>query len=206
MFMSLPATTFLRRSLGVRHPFFADLSHSQAGAHSHSPDDSVLLPSHTSPPVSPRCKSATPALAAIIGSISLLGRMASGHFFDEKTRQAIDQAFSNVTLSNETLHSHANKLLGVYDDPSLAALNTPRWASRIAQVSAKVPIFTATRFFHSLYQTADDLGLTSGKRYVSAAICTCAGDAFCGTDPKAIAERLAELASAWAAFVLWPST
>ncbi|KAI0801456.1 hypothetical protein C8Q74DRAFT_1365055 [Fomes fomentarius] len=54
-----------------------------------------------------------------------------------------------------------------------------------------------------MYQIADELDLVSGKRYVSAAICASADHAV-ASGGTTLVQALEQLASAWAAYLLWP--
>ncbi|TFY66162.1 hypothetical protein EVG20_g4926 [Dentipellis fragilis] len=58
-----------------------------------------------------------------------------------------------------------------------------------------------------MYRTASDLNLTSGARYVSAAVCACA--ALAAGEPKdsrseRLAAELSGLGGTWVAYMLWP--
>ncbi|KAH9830892.1 uncharacterized protein C8Q71DRAFT_783597 [Rhodofomes roseus] len=136
-------------------------------------------------------------------------RLSHAQVLSERFRQAVERLSEDDTLTDDTLHSNAEAHLEVLDDPSLGHLDTPAWVHRVGRYATQgTPQLTVTRLFNTMYQTADELGLASGKRYVSAAICTCASDTH-GLrvgEPQAqsLAQRLSRLASAWIAFMLWP--
>ena len=123
--------------------------------------------------------------------------------------QAVDNFVCDVTVPDTTLYSRAQQYLDVFNETN-DAQHCPKWAERIHQAFSHRPPFTTPRFFNTLYQVADELGLTAGRRYVSAAICVCAehaarADAPAGPDERAALVRaLHELSSTWAAFLLWP--
>ena len=123
--------------------------------------------------------------------------------------QAVDNLIRDVTICDTSLYSRAQQYLDVFNE-SNHVQHLPAWAERIHKMSSYRPPFTTPRFFDTLYQVADELGLVAGRRYVSAAICVCAehaarADAPAGPDERAaLAQAVHELSSTWAAFLLWP--
>ena len=123
--------------------------------------------------------------------------------------QAVDNLIRDVIVPDTTLYSRAQQYLNVFNE-SNSLQHSPTWAERIYEAAPHRPPFTTPRFFDTLYQVADELGLVAGWRYVSAAICVCAehaarADAPAGPDARAALVRaLHELSSTWAAFLLWP--
>ncbi|KAM5539557.1 hypothetical protein V8D89_006666 [Ganoderma adspersum] len=123
--------------------------------------------------------------------------------------RAVDNLIRDVTVPDTTLHSRAQQCLEAFNE-SNHVQHCPSWAERIHKASSYPPPFTTPRFFNTMYQVADELGLVAGRRYVSAAICVCAehatrADAATGPDERAALVRaLHELSSTWAAFLLWP--
>ena len=123
--------------------------------------------------------------------------------------QAVDNLIRDVIVPDTTLYSRAQQYLNVFNE-SNSLQHSPTWAERIYEAAPHRPPFTTPRFFDTLYQVADELGLVAGRRYVSAAICVCAehaarADAPAGPDARAALVRaLHELSSTWAAFLLWP--
>ena len=122
--------------------------------------------------------------------------------------EAADALTQDPDISDDTLYTHAIQYLDVLAASDSAQLSGPSWAERIQKVIPEIPAFSTLRLFQALYYTADELGLASGKRYVSATICACGdrvtlaavGDA---TKPDLV-QALDDVSSIWAAFVLWP--
>lgn len=112
----------------------------------------------------------------------------------------------------QNLCAQARKHLTIFDNPLYSSLDTPEWV-RHALEHAYGPLrptfrqLTVRKLLKAMCDTAEDLGLESGKRYVTAAICTCAirtGKA--EQKELELAQHLQRLTSIWAAFLLWPST
>ncbi|KAI1782441.1 hypothetical protein LXA43DRAFT_1051222 [Ganoderma leucocontextum] len=125
--------------------------------------------------------------------------------------RAVDNVLHDSDLVGDaTLHSRARHTLKVFDESGPVELcRRHKWAERIHEATPRRPIFTTRKLFDAMYQTADELSLVAGKRYVSAAICTCAdhvANAGGTSEGQAIllAEVLSQLSTIWAAFVLWP--
>lgn len=112
--------------------------------------------------------------------------------------------------SVENLYAQAQKHLKIFDNELYASLDIPEWVSRVSSHTALQPIyrgFTVRKLVDTMYRTAEDLGLEDGKKYVMAAVCSCAVEARDAEDRKLdLAERIQRLASTWAAFLLWPCT
>ena len=119
--------------------------------------------------------------------------------------EAADALMQDPHISDDTLHTRAIQYLDVLTESNPAQLNGPLWAERIQKVIPQIPAFSTLRLFQALYSTADELGLASGKRYVSATICACGTLAAVG-DPtdSDLVQALDHVSSTWAAFVLWP--
>ncbi|KAI1786282.1 hypothetical protein LXA43DRAFT_74284 [Ganoderma leucocontextum] len=125
--------------------------------------------------------------------------------------RAVDNVLHDSDLVGDaTLHSRARHTLKLFDESGPVELcRRLKWAERIHEATPRRPIFTTRKLFDAMYQTADELSLVAGKRYVSAAICTCAdhvANAGGTSEGQAtlLAEVLSQLSTIWAAFVLWP--
>ncbi|KAI1783438.1 hypothetical protein LXA43DRAFT_1125117 [Ganoderma leucocontextum] len=126
--------------------------------------------------------------------------------------RAIDNVLHDSDVVDDVLHSRARQCLEVLDTSShhdVELFNGLEWAKRIHQAAPRRPVFTAKKLFNAMYRIADELSLVAGKRYVSAAICTCAGhvaNAGGTSEEQAalLAEVLGQLSTIWAAFILWP--
>ena len=131
--------------------------------------------------------------------------------FDDAFREEVAVLTRDSTLSNTALHDDAARYLRVLAHPSSAEINQPAWVRRIQQFTRMWVMYTSSSLFNALYQTADQLGLVAGKRYVSATVCVSAMHAESAATAgsredmdRRVAEALAELATAWAAHFLWP--
>ncbi|PIL26590.1 hypothetical protein GSI_12348 [Ganoderma sinense ZZ0214-1] len=129
------------------------------------------------------------------------------------------------------LRTRAAHHLMVFDDPRYAHLDVPSWVRRAAPQVHHVRV-TVRGLIGAMCDGAAELGLADGERYVLETVCACAaGDADSmsvpvsfkteakseagerereeaetetETETEALAWRLQHLASAWAAFLLWP--
>ena len=115
--------------------------------------------------------------------------------------EAADALMQDLDISDDTLYTRAIQYLNVLTEPNSVQLNGPLWAEHIQKVIPEIPAFSTLRLFQALYYTADELGLASGKRYVSATICACGdritlaavGDA---TKPDLV-QALDDVSSTW---------
>ncbi|KAI1783451.1 hypothetical protein LXA43DRAFT_1132444, partial [Ganoderma leucocontextum] len=102
--------------------------------------------------------------------------------------------------------------LHAFDNPGHAQLelfNWPQWARHAQKATPWPTVFTTRKLFDTMYQIADEFSLAAGKRYISAAICTCADhvENASGTPEEQaalLAEVLCRLSAIWVVFVLWP--
>ena len=129
--------------------------------------------------------------------------------------QVVDALIQDASLSDDALCARAHHSLEVLAESSesnSAHLNGPPWARRIQKAIPQCPAFSTLHLLRALYFVADELGLVAGKRYVSASICVCA-DRAAAVNPQGqwtaetnlrLVGALDDLASTWAAFVLWP--
>ena len=115
------------------------------------------------------------------------------------------------------LRARAEATLKIFDEPGYAHFDIPGWAHRAAphRVFHWEHPFTVRTLIRVMRDTATDLGLTEGERYVLAAVCACADEAAAstadsersqslGAQGEALARGLQRLANAWTAFLLWP--
>ena len=124
--------------------------------------------------------------------------------------EAVDTLVRDASISDDALHARARQCLDLLTESNPAQLTGPPWAQRIQSVIPQMPAFSTLRLFNALYTTADKLRLVAGKRYVSATICACRDRTTPGAvSPDAgqwtdLVQALDDIASTWAAFVLWP--
>ncbi|KAI1783461.1 hypothetical protein LXA43DRAFT_1102486 [Ganoderma leucocontextum] len=129
----------------------------------------------------------------------------------EYTR-VINNILDDSNISDNVLHTRASQCLHAFDNPGHAQLelfNWPQWARRAQKATPWPTVFTTRKLFDAMYQIADKFSLAAGKRYVSAAICTCADHVEnTSRTPEEqaalLAEVLCRLSAIWVAFVLWP--
>ncbi|KAI1785146.1 hypothetical protein LXA43DRAFT_1100654 [Ganoderma leucocontextum] len=120
-----------------------------------------------------------------------------------------------LTPVNER-RAHVEVILSIFDDPRYAHLDLPDWVRRVTPNGAVRHGFTARKFIRVMRDTASNLSLVDGERYVLDAVCACADNdsdmssAGLGLkhspekEQEALARRLQRLASTWIAFLLWP--
>ncbi|PIL30770.1 hypothetical protein GSI_06938 [Ganoderma sinense ZZ0214-1] len=131
-------------------------------------------------------------------------------FFGDTFTRDLDLLVRDSSLSDSDLYNDAKRHLQVLVHPSFADIDQPAWVRRIQPFYGFSITYSSSKLFDALYQTADELGLASGKRYVSAAVCLCArrteteAAASLEDASKRKAEALSQLASEWIAFMLWP--
>ncbi|KAM5539563.1 hypothetical protein V8D89_006672 [Ganoderma adspersum] len=137
--------------------------------------------------------------------------------------RAVDNLIQDAAVSDSTLHSRAQCYLDVFSklNSSHGSVHPgPAWAERIHKASPLSPPFTTPNLFSAMYEVADELGLVAGRRYVSTAVCVCGEHAaradadgatggagaqnFHSGRADEVRAALHHLASAWAAFLLWP--
>ncbi|KAI1783520.1 hypothetical protein LXA43DRAFT_1102434 [Ganoderma leucocontextum] len=107
---------------------------------------------------------------------------------------------------------------GLTSSPSLllTPVNEMHWVRRVTPNGAIRHGFTVRKFIRVMRDTASNLGLVDGERYVLDAVCACADDdsdmssAGLGfkhspeKEQEALAHCLQCLVSTWIAFLLWP--
>ncbi|TBU36497.1 hypothetical protein BD309DRAFT_878286 [Dichomitus squalens] len=124
--------------------------------------------------------------------------------------ESVEELIYNSMLDDNTLYARAQKHLEFLRNFPLSYYNTPEWMQtyRTPQGERGKKLFSVLNFISAMYDTASELKLKGGKRYVSAAICACANGARASTNldvkSEALAQRLSDLASTWVAFLLWP--
>ncbi|KAA1478005.1 hypothetical protein DENSPDRAFT_845195 [Dentipellis sp. KUC8613] len=122
--------------------------------------------------------------------------------------KSVLEIISNRTLSDADLHDQAKKHLQILTRPSFESYNVPKWVARVPlPVDIDSHKFNMKNLFDAMYQTASDLKLASGARYVSAAICACATRAAEQPQEKQVeqlAAELCKLGGTWVAYMLWP--
>ena len=123
--------------------------------------------------------------------------------------EAVDTLIRDTSISDDALHARARQCLDLLTESNPGQLGGPLWARRIQTVIPQIPAFSTFRLFNALYTTADKLRLVAGKRYVSATICACRDRTIPGAvSPDGqwtnLVQALDDVASTWAAFVLWP--
>lgn len=133
----------------------------------------------------------------------------------ERLARAIGQIVADGSLGDEVLHQRALRILQVLDIPEQAFvdLNKPHWVRRIEEYDRwqRTEPFTIKSLYIAMLDVADDLHLPNGKRYVSAAICSCEDESRMvdrSEDEDSqlfkVAETLSQVASIWVAYLLWP--
>ncbi|PIL26333.1 hypothetical protein GSI_12089 [Ganoderma sinense ZZ0214-1] len=124
--------------------------------------------------------------------------------------EAVDALIQDTSLSNKALKARALRYLSLLPKDKLSG---PPWAQRIQKAIPKAAVFSTFHLFVALYAVADELKLVAGKRYVSATICACydraisaapVGSEHENQSTTNLIQALDEVASTWAAFVLWP--
>ncbi|KAA1469520.1 hypothetical protein DENSPDRAFT_835162 [Dentipellis sp. KUC8613] len=120
----------------------------------------------------------------------------------------VSDIMNTPDLSNEDLYEQANKHLKVLTLDTFEKYNTPKWITRVPlPTGTDRHKFNMAGLFDAMYQTASELNLTSGARYVSAAICACASLARSAPQEKPreqLAAELCKLGGTWVAYMLWP--
>ena len=138
--------------------------------------------------------------------------------FKHETQRLLD----DDALSDDQLYEQARTHIQVFQHPPHDIHVEPAWVSRAEQVfqtrsrEERNGGYTTEKMLNAMLTAADELGLRTGRRYVSAAICACAVEAskpsdLVGGSPSeaaVVADRLAraleELATFWVAYMLWP--
>ncbi|KAI1792813.1 hypothetical protein LXA43DRAFT_1060492 [Ganoderma leucocontextum] len=119
------------------------------------------------------------------------------------------------TQAIEALRARVDTILTVFDDPRYAHLDIPDWVHR---ATIHMPLghhFSVRNLIRAMRDTADDLGLVDGERYVLTAVCMCVDNAKSNragapgmgsleNQGEEVAPAVQHLASAWVAFLLWP--
>ncbi|OSD07482.1 hypothetical protein PYCCODRAFT_1474016 [Trametes coccinea BRFM310] len=112
---------------------------------------------------------------------------------------------------DEDLYERAQQHLSVLFMERFKRYNEPAWVENFKTT------YTTISMFNAMYDTARDLKLPSGARYVSAAVCACAAGSKEAEAERSLtdnerreaeAERLAasleKLASTWVSYMIWP--
>ncbi|KAI9059241.1 hypothetical protein FKP32DRAFT_1596592 [Trametes sanguinea] len=136
----------------------------------------------------------------------------------------------NGAASDDELFERAQGYLVVLDSPRFSAYNKAKWVESLKKAKKFETTYTTASMIRAMYDTASELRLPFGARYVSAAICAYAAgskDPSCDSSRpdeagaetehtslsdserrEAEAERLAylleKLASTWVSYMLWP--
>ncbi len=98
-----------------------------------------------------------------------------GHY--RRFMQTTLELTRDTTLSRVTLYERAGRHLDVLEKPEFEVYNRPEWLAKsliFKMHPEKLRAFSVKRFFQGMYRTADEHNLTTGHRFVSAAICACA--------------------------------
>ncbi|KAM5534159.1 hypothetical protein V8D89_012179 [Ganoderma adspersum] len=120
-----------------------------------------------------------------------------------ESTETVDALIQDAYIYDDALHARARQCLELLT----AQLSGPPWVERMQNAIPQVPAFSTLRLFQALYATADELGLVSGKRYVSATICACCDHIIPGAaglegQRANLVQALDDISSTWAAFVL----
>ena len=110
--------------------------------------------------------------------------------------------------NRQHLRHLVEEYLRVFDEPLCQHLDIPSWVHTVSPSAASGDLFTARKLIRAMYNTAADLGLDDGERYVLSAVCSCADDAKTRSSSEAqsyaLARGLARLAAFWTTNLLWP--
>ncbi|TFY56058.1 hypothetical protein EVG20_g9078 [Dentipellis fragilis] len=149
--------------------------------------------------------SSDPGLVSDKDSIASFGLTSAA---SPKFNKLVSDFIDTRDLSDEDLRERANKHLRVLTLDSFEKYNMPKWITRVPlPTGTDRHRFNMKRLFDAMYQTASELSLISGARYVSAAICACAALAASMPQEKQLeqlAAELCKLGGTWVAYMLWP--
>ncbi|KAI9059250.1 hypothetical protein FKP32DRAFT_1596598 [Trametes sanguinea] len=123
----------------------------------------------------------------------------------------------NGAASDDELFERAQGYLAVLNSPRFSGYNKPKWVESLKKAKRFETTYTTASMMRAMYDTASELVLPSGARYVSAAVCACAAGSKEAEAERSLtdserreaeAERLAasleRLASTWVSYMLWP--
>lgn len=135
----------------------------------------------------------------------------------ERILQAAEHIIADNSISNSNLKTHAFEHLSVLDRTDLEAYNKPTWVANIAWIPLDHDLTTRS-VFDAMYQTATELCMKRGERYVSAMVCASARIASAtpigslhdedlqrpSSREELLAANLAAVAMDWIAYFVWP--
>ncbi|KAI0720669.1 hypothetical protein C8T65DRAFT_826146 [Cerioporus squamosus] len=84
--------------------------------------------------------------------------------------QMTDSIVDDPSLTDKELYERATAYLDVLDDPSFQIYNKPAGVPAFDQQNSD---FSVKRLIEAFYQTAQDLDLPRGSRYILASVCAC---------------------------------
>ena len=137
-------------------------------------------------------------------------------------KKQVQALIDDGSLTDDDLYKQAQKLILVLLDDRFGIYNKPAWISRARTGRGRNRPdddgYSTSRMLNAMLAAADDLQLSAGRRYVSAAVCACALEAVGANDSMdgslgdhteaerlgRLAQMLEGLANTWVAFLLWP--
>ncbi|KAI0706030.1 hypothetical protein C8T65DRAFT_652531 [Cerioporus squamosus] len=145
---------------------------------------------------------------------SSLPRIDQGGPYDAISRKVETMLDHTANMPDEALLRLAREHLEILDLDQYASLNRPECFNVLiasGRISGRTSDFSIGRLFDTMLRVTDELGMSSARRYVSAAICACAAHwgedgtlSQVAPDSDVQAARLSYLAVVWIAYALWP--